>query len=197
MIRVPSDCICFKRVRWEGGDDDRQCVPQGRSRPGEKRQPKFSRLRPLRVKHLSREQSQFGALVETGRFEMHHSSKSSWAYLFAVSLSIALSPASAAADTKTCVASHASAQREVKAGRLKQAAQLYTACGSDNACPEQLRAECSELLDKVKTTVPSVIFSALDGKGADVTNVKVYIDEALLIDGLDGRSVELDPGKYH
>jgi len=128
---------------------------------------------------------------------MHHSSKSSWTYLFAVPLSIALSPVPAAADTKTCVASHASAQREAKAGRLTQAAQLYTACGSDNTCPEQLRAECSELLDKVKTSVPSVIFSALDGKGADVSNVKVYIDEALLIDGLDGRSVELDPGNYH
>jgi hypothetical protein len=128
---------------------------------------------------------------------MHQSSKPSLALVLAVPLLIALAPASAAADAKTCVASHASAQREVKAGRLKQAAQLFTACGSDNTCPEQLRAECSELLDKVKTTVPSVIFSAVDGKGADVSNVKVYIDDALLVDGLDGRAVELDPGKYH
>jgi len=128
---------------------------------------------------------------------MHQSSKSSLARLFVVPLLLTLTPTPAAADTRTCVASHASAQREVKAGRLKQAAQLFTACGSDNACPEQLRAECSELLDKVKTTVPSVIFSAIDGKGADVSNVKVYIDETLLLDGLDGRSVELDPGKYH
>ena len=128
---------------------------------------------------------------------MHQSSKSSLARVFIIPLLIALAPASAAADTKTCVASHASAQREVKAGRLKQAAQLFTACGSDDACPEQLRAECSELLDKVKISIPSVILSAIDGKGADVSEVKVYIDDTLLIDGLDGRSVELDPGKYH
>jgi hypothetical protein len=47
------------------------------------------------------------------------------------------------ADTKSCVASHASAQREAKAGRLKLASQLYTTCGSDNECPEQLRTECA------------------------------------------------------
>ena len=128
---------------------------------------------------------------------MHQSSKSSLARVFVVPLLLVLTPESAAADTKACVASHASAQREVKAGRLKEAAKLFTACGSDNACPEQLRAECSELLDKVKATVPSVIFSAIDGKGADVSNVKVYVDETLLIDGLDGRAVDLDPGKYH
>ncbi|MEO6599110.1 MAG: hypothetical protein ABIQ16_04505 [Polyangiaceae bacterium] len=112
-------------------------------------------------------------------------------------LALALAPATAAADTKSCIASHASAQRETKAGHPKQAAQLYTACGSDNTCPEQLRSECAELLDQVNHTVPSVIFSAIDGKSSDVSNVKVYADEALLIDGLDGRAIELEPGKYH
>lgn len=115
----------------------------------------------------------------------------------AFALGFLLAPTPAAADTKSCVASHASAQREAKAGRLKEAAQLYTACGSDNACPEQLRSECATLLEQVNRTVPSVIFSAIDGKGADVSNVKVYADETLLADGLDGRAIELDPGKYH
>lgn len=119
------------------------------------------------------------------------------ARLFVAPLLLALLPASAAADTKTCVAAHASAQREVKAGRLKQAAQSFTTCGSDNACPEQLRAECAELLEKVKASVPTVIFSVIDGKGADVSSVKVSVDDTLLLDGLDGRPVELDPGKYH
>jgi len=128
---------------------------------------------------------------------MNQSSRFSWARLFVAPFLVALLPTTAAADTKTCVAAHASAQREVKAGRLKQAAQSFTTCGSDNACPEQLRAECAELLDKVKTSVPTVIFTALDGKGADVSSVKIYVDDTLLLDGLDGRPVELDPGKYH
>jgi len=114
-----------------------------------------------------------------------------------LALTLALLPRIAAADTKACVASHASAQRETKAGRLKEAAQLYTSCGSDSACPEQLRSECATLLEQVNHLVPSVIFSAIDGKGADVSNVKVYADDTLLTDGLDGRAIELDPGKYH
>lgn len=128
---------------------------------------------------------------------MYQSSRSSLALLLVAPLMIALAPATAAADTKACIASHASAQRETKAGHPKQAAQLYTACGSDNTCPEQLRAECAALLEQVKGTVPSVIFSAIDGKGADVSNAKVYADEQLLADGLDGRAIELEPGKYH
>lgn len=126
---------------------------------------------------------------------MHHTSRLSLAGSFAFSL--ALVSSSASADTKACIASHASAQREVKAGHLKQASQLYTACGSDASCPEQLRAECAELLEKLRGTVPSVIFSVIDGKGADQTSVKVYAEDNLVTDGLDGRPIELDPGKYH
>lgn len=114
-----------------------------------------------------------------------------------IATTIVLTPAVASADTKACIASHASAQRETKAGHPKQAAQLYTSCGSDSTCPEQLRAECAELLEQVSRTVPSVIFSAIDGKGADVSQAKVYVDDTVLADGLDGRAIELEPGKYH
>ena len=102
----------------------------------------------------------------------------------------------ARADTKACVAAHASAQRETKAGRLREAARLYTSCGSDLACPEQVRTECSDLLDGVRRIIPSVIFSVLDKRGADTTTVKIYSGDTLISDGLDGRAVELDPGKY-
>lgn len=103
----------------------------------------------------------------------------------------------ARADTKSCVQAHATAQREAKAGRLKEAAQLYTACGSDATCPEQLRTECTELLETLRRNVPTVIFSVVDKAGADTPAVKVYANEQLLTDGLDGRATELDPGKYH
>lgn len=106
-------------------------------------------------------------------------------------------PGAARADTKSCVQAHSSAQREVKAGRLKEAAQLYTTCGSDPTCPEQLRTECTELLETLRRNVPTVIFSVIDKAGVDTPTVKVYANDQLLSDGLDGRAVELDPGKYH
>jgi hypothetical protein len=106
-------------------------------------------------------------------------------------------PATSRADTKSCVAAHASGQREAKVGHFKQAVTLYTSCGADLSCPEQLRAECTELMEGARRLIPSVMFSVIDRQGADTSAVKVYHDDALLVDGLDGRAVELDPGKYH
>ncbi len=108
-----------------------------------------------------------------------------------------LTSAEAFADTQSCVTAHASGQREAKAGRLKLASELYTSCGSDSACPEQLRAECTELLEKTRAATPSVILSVLDENGADMVAVKVYSTEELIADTLDGRAMALDPGKHH
>jgi hypothetical protein len=105
-------------------------------------------------------------------------------------------PGSALGDTKSCVASHSSAQREAKAGRLRLASQLYTACGSDESCPERLRTECAELLDKVRAELPTVIFSVLDENGKDVSNVQVFSTDELITEGLDGRAIAMDPGKH-
>lgn len=120
----------------------------------------------------------------------------SWAVGAALVAAALLRTSDARADTKSCVASHASAQREAKAGRLRLATQLFTACGADNECPEQLRTECAELLEKVRLTIPTVIFSVLDERGTDVSNVKVFSTDELITDGLDGRAIEMDPGKH-
>jgi hypothetical protein len=111
-------------------------------------------------------------------------------------IAVAMTPGPASADTKSCVASHASAQREAKAGRLRLAAQLYTACGSDETCPEQLRTECAELLEKVRSEQPTVSFSVLDENGKDVSNVRVFSTDELISEGLDGRAIAMDPGKH-
>jgi hypothetical protein len=105
-------------------------------------------------------------------------------------------PRAAWADAKTCAASHASGQREVKAGRLRLASELFTTCGSDESCPEQIRTECTEFLESVRQTVPTVILSVVDDAGNDVSNVRVFSTDELLTEQLDGRALELDPGKH-
>jgi hypothetical protein len=118
--------------------------------------------------------------------------------VFLVATVLAMAPArTAAADAKTCIRAHANGQRESKAGHLRLASQLFTSCGSDETCPDQLRKECAEFLEAVKKTIPTVIFSALDEDGRDVSGAKVYSADDLLVDGLDGRAFEIDPGKYH
>src|SRR5262249_30690555 len=92
---------------------------------------------------------------------------------------------------------HATGQRESKAGHLRLASQLFTSCGSDDSCPDQLRKECAEFLEDVKRTIPTVVLSALDENGHDVASAKVYSGDELLTDTLDGRALDIDPGKYH
>lgn len=103
----------------------------------------------------------------------------------------------ALADSKACITAHATGQREAKAGHLRLATQLFTTCGSDETCPNQLRQECAEFLKSVEQTVPTVIFSVVDENNGDVSGVKVFSSEELLVGGLDGRAIQIDPGKHH
>jgi hypothetical protein len=103
----------------------------------------------------------------------------------------------AAADAKTCIHAHSTGQREQKAGHLRLASQLFTSCGSDESCPDQLRKECADFLQDVTRTIPTVVLSAVDESGHDIANTKVYSGDDLVADGLDGRAVEIDPGRYH
>ncbi len=100
------------------------------------------------------------------------------------------------ADPKTCITTHATGQREAKAGHLRLATQLFTKCGSDESCPSQLRQECAEFLQTVQQTVPTVIFAVLDEKNQDISTVKVFSTDELIADGLDGRAIQIDPGKH-
>ncbi len=100
------------------------------------------------------------------------------------------------ADPKACINTHATGQREAKAGHLRLATQLFTQCGSDESCPNQLRQECAELLQTVQQTVPTVIFSVLDEKTNDISAVKIFSTDELIADGIDGRAIQIDPGKH-
>lgn len=102
----------------------------------------------------------------------------------------------AAADAASCANLHASGQREAKAGRLKLAAEQFMACGSDESCPEAVRTDCMERYTAVEGNIPTVIFAAADENGADITQAKVYSNDQLVADALDGRPVALEPGKH-
>lgn len=110
--------------------------------------------------------------------------------------SVLLVPRGAHADVKSCINSHESGQVEAKAGRLKRAAELFGTCGAMEDCPTAVRAECVELYRDVEKSLPTVIFSAVDEHGKDITNVQVYATDQLLTSSLDGRALALDPGKY-
>ena len=108
------------------------------------------------------------------RSHVRPSSRSSAALLVSCLL-LALSAVTArpaAADASTCISAHATAQRESSAGNLRLASRLFTACGSDESCPDPLRKECAELLQAVRRALPSVTFSVVDERGGDLSDVR-------------------------
>lgn len=52
------------------------------------------------------------------------------------------------------------------------------------------------MLERARAATPTVILSVLDEHGGDVSAVKVFSTDELIVDGLDGRAIALDPGKH-
>lgn len=102
--------------------------------------------------------------------------------------------AAAEPDTAACVEAHASGQRQMKTGRLKDASELFAACASTLACPVPIREECVAFYARVQESLPSVVFSVRDERGTELTSVRVYSSNQLIAETIDGRAVPLDPG---
>ncbi len=119
-------------------------------------------------------------------------------FALAVALSTAawLTPRTAAADDiAKCVKASEEAQLLRDDGKYKRARELFVACTRD-ACPGIVKKDCTEWLAALDQSMPSVVISAKDGAGRDLTNVKVTVDGQPFADKLDGKPLALDPGEH-
>jgi hypothetical protein len=64
-------------------------------------------------------------------------------------------------------------------------------------CPADVRKECLGRVDEVNRQIPTVIFAAKDPSGADITAVKVKMDDEQLTDRLEGIALSVDPGEHN
>jgi len=67
---------------------------------------------------------------------------------------------------------------------------------SAGSCPTEIRKECMRRVEDVNAAMPALVFEAKKGDGTDLTDVKVTMDGEVLADHLDGRAIEVDPGKH-
>jgi hypothetical protein len=100
------------------------------------------------------------------------------------------------ASESSCTNQHASGQREIRAGHLKVGAEQLSACSLDTECPAVVRAECYAFLEDAQRLMPTVIFSIIGPDGKQVTAVKVFSNDELITERLDGTPIPLDPGKH-
>ncbi len=97
--------------------------------------------------------------------------------------------------TQTCISAHVEAQRLEKAAKLREARSALVRC-SDPACPSVLVTECTELFAKLDQAVPSLVFVARDASGKDIADARVLDGETVLLERLDGKAIEVDPGEH-
>ncbi len=56
--------------------------------------------------------------------------------------------------------------------------------------------DCAQWLEQVDQRTPSVVLAARDAAGHDVTDVRVTMDGKPLVDRLDSRALDVDPGEH-
>jgi hypothetical protein len=116
--------------------------------------------------------------------------------LVLTSLSLHGAPAGAqgAVDEKSvCIDAVTKGQPLRDAHELVEAREQFRVCARAE-CPARLRTDCAAWLSEIDKTMPTVVLSAKDQAGRDVADVKVSVDGKPLVDRLDGRAVEVDPG---
>ncbi len=94
-----------------------------------------------------------------------------------------------------CVDANARAQELRLDGRLRAASVEFGRCAGAS-CPAIVRDDCSSRLDEVDKALPSVVFGAKDAAGADLSEVRVWVDGELLLGSLDGKALTVDPGAH-
>ncbi len=100
-----------------------------------------------------------------------------------------------ALDKEQCVAASESAQKLRTQKKLRAARKELITCAQED-CPAIVKKDCVTWLSEVEESVPSIVISARDGSGNDLSDVQVSIDGEKLTDKLDGTSIAVDPGSH-
>jgi hypothetical protein len=97
--------------------------------------------------------------------------------------------------THECIDADTRAQELRRAGKLHDALARLDVC-THAACPEMVRADCSERIDEIERVMPSVVFDVKTSDGHDVVDARVEMDGKVLRERLTGRPVTVDPGDH-
>jgi hypothetical protein len=105
-----------------------------------------------------------------------------------------LAPALASAQSKdACLEAHGKGQDLREAGKVSEAREQFLKC-AQSACPSLVQSDCARFGEELQRIVPTVTFVARDGRGNDLPDVSVFVDDVAVASKLTGRSYEVDPG---
>jgi hypothetical protein len=102
-------------------------------------------------------------------------------------------PHARAEDSSSCTKSYESSQILKRKGELLAARQQLITCVRD--CPATIQQECSKWFESLDSLIPSIVIHAASA-GEDRSDVKVEMDGKLLTDKVDGKGIDVDPGRH-
>jgi hypothetical protein len=94
-----------------------------------------------------------------------------------------------------CVDAAEKAQFARLHGKLVEARDELLACARAE-CPALVRRDCTDWFSSVDRAMPTVVVSARDETGADLSAVRVVVDDVVVTRALDGHALAIDPGRH-
>jgi hypothetical protein len=116
------------------------------------------------------------------------------AIVFAAAM-LATSSALADPTPQQCIAKNERSIELRNAHRLRESRDELLQCAMPT-CPAEVRGECERRLAIVSGEIPSIVLAARDARGADLVDVRVLLDGALIAPKLDGAPIAVDPGVH-
>jgi hypothetical protein len=113
----------------------------------------------------------------------------------AFALAFLLASGANAQDKQACTDAYQQGQSFRDQHKLVKAREQLRICAAA-ACPALIAKDCTDWLKDIEPRVPSVVLTAKNAAGADVTDVKVSVDGAPFVSKLDGIAVDVDPGAH-
>ena len=98
-------------------------------------------------------------------------------------------------DKSECLDAASNGQTLRDAHKLIEARDQFRVCARAQ-CPSVVQMSCVEWLESAEKSLPTVVLGAKNGAGADLVDVEVTVDGAVLATKLEGRSIPMNPGPH-
>jgi hypothetical protein len=112
---------------------------------------------------------------------------------FAIALGAAMLAVPSVAHAEDCIAAYEQTQTLRKDGKLMNARSQAALCARPE-CPALLARDCSKWIGELDASIPTVVLDARSASGVELTDVRVKVDGATLVEHIDGKAIQVDPG---
>lgn len=109
---------------------------------------------------------------------------------------VSASAAAERSDEKQACASVAEEAEQLRIDAHFLAARERLLRCSRAECPAAVRGDCAQWMSEVAAAIPTVVLAARDPRGQDVLAARAWVDGAPVVQGLDGKALEIDPGVH-